>query len=77
METFYHTGSGIVCHDVDINQDDAQGSGLELNKNYTLKVRASASFPASEPVEICHEFGKLYYLEFFSYTILLNALYSL
>lgn len=53
-------GSGIVCHDIDINQDDAKGNGLELNKNYTLKVDpASASLSDSEPVEICHEFGKL------------------
>lgn len=64
VETFYHTGSGIVCHDIDINQDDAQGNGLELNKNYTLKVEARASFSHSEPVEICHEFGKLQYSEF-------------
>ena len=59
METFYHTGSGIVCHDIDINQDDAQGNGLELNKNYTLKVVAWASLSDSEPMVTHHEFGKI------------------
>ena len=54
VQTFYHTGSGTVCHD--INQDDVDG--LELNKNYTLKVIASTDTPFAQPVEGCHEFSK-------------------
>lgn len=55
VQTFSHTGSGIVCHDV--NQENAEE--LELNKNYTLKVTASTPF--AQPVEAIHEFSKLYY----------------
>ena len=54
FQTYTHTGSGTVDHDINQTNTD----GLELNKNYTVKVVARASFADSEPVETCHEFCK-------------------
>lgn len=54
-QTFNHTGSGTVYHDINQNETD----GLEFNKNYILRVAANVSFTDSAPIEISHKFSKL------------------